>query len=343
MRSVAIVTTRSADGTVGGAEHLYEGLIEAFRREGWAADEVPIVFDETTFESILDGYRAAGRLNLLAYDLVVSTKAPTYGVWHPNHACWLVHTIRVFYDRFAEGVESPPNWLLNQQKRIHEMDNRLLSRPGVRRFSIGRTVSRRLENFLGLDARVIHPPVHQQDFRSAEPKRSVEPKPYLLSVGRLHRWKRVDLVIRAFKQMRSDCELWIVGEGDQYGDLLHLASSTPGIRFLGRVSKKELLDLYAKATVVAFTPVEEDYGYVTIEAFLSGKPVVTLTDSGEAAEIVRESNGGLVSDPVVGSLARALDRLVDAPSLARQLAENGKKWASQLNWSNVLKALADGG
>ena len=43
--------------------------------------------------------------------------------------------------------------------------------------------------------------------------------------------------------MRSDRELWIVGEGDQYGELLHLAGNTPGIRFLGRVSNKELLDL----------------------------------------------------------------------------------------------------
>ena len=335
MKSVAIVTARSADGTVGGAEHLYEGLIEAFRREGWIADEVPIIFDETTFEAILEGYRAAGRLNLLAYDLVVSTKAPTYSVWHPNHACWLVHTIRVFYDRFAEGLESPPDWLLNQQMRIHEMDRKLLSRPGVCRFSIGKTVSRRLEHFLGLDARVIHPPVQQTGFRSAEPK------PYLLSVGRLHKWKRVDLVIGAFKQMRSDCELWIVGEGDQYGELLHLAGNTPGIRFLGRVSNKELLDLYAEATVVPFVPVEEDYGYVTVEAFLSGKPVVTLTDSGEAAEIVKESNGGLVVDPDARSLAKALDKLVDTPGLARQLAESGRAWAGRLDWSGVVHALAE--
>src|ERR1700744_1676958 len=99
---VAIVTIRSSSGEEGGAERLYRALLESFVALGHKADEITLESDESSFEQILKNYLYFHDLDLSKYDLVVSTKAPTWMVRHPNHVCYLIHTIRAFYDMFDE-------------------------------------------------------------------------------------------------------------------------------------------------------------------------------------------------------------------------------------------------
>ncbi len=333
--SVGIITTRSPSGEHGGAERLYDGLVSAFRSAGWHTEEVPIIFDESCFETILQGYETARRLDVLSYDLVVSTKAPTFAVRHPNHACWLVHTIRVFYDLFEQTFPDASASVMAQRNAIVARDTAALGRPGLRRFSIGRTVSQRLSQFNGLDSIHLHPPSPLSAFRNALPCG------YFFTASRLHPWKRLDLLVKGALLSRTPVELRIAGQGPDEARLRQLAGGSPRIKFLGRISDTELLDQYARCIGVPFVPLQEDYGYITLEAFLSGKPVLTCHDSGEAAELVRASGAGAIVEPTPEAVSAALQNWSKRPDEAFRHGQRGLKWARAQTWKEIVVRLTD--
>lgn len=333
---VAIVTVRAISGEAGGAERFYDALVEAFRQAGHEAQEVPVVADESTFEQIKRNYLTCYDLDLSAFDLVVSTKAPTWLVRHPRHVCYLVHTIRVFYDMFDSAFPDAGPELKAQRALVHQLDSKALSPPHCRGiFSIGSEVSDRLRQWNGLDALVLHPPLWGGDFH---------PGPfgdYLLLPGRLHPWKRVDLVIHAMRYVSAPLRLVVTGTGEAEQDLRALAAGDSRIEFRGRVSDAELVNLYAGAYAIPFTPMREDYGYVTLEAFASGKPVITCRDSGEAATIVRESMAGYVCPPDPKAIGEHIDLLWRDRERAEALGRAGQAWVSSLSWNDIVEHLIE--
>lgn len=331
---IAVVTVRAANGEAGGAERLYCAMIQAFRDLGHQAEEVTLEVSEATFEDILDNYLHFYDLDLSAYDVVVSTKAPTWMVRHPRHVCYLVHTIRAFYDMYDTLFPEAGDALRQQRELIHQLDSKGLASPHCRAvFSIGHEVTERLRRWNGLDASVLHPPLWSNPFRQGEAE------PYLFLPGRLHRWKRTDLVIRAIKLARSPLRLLVAGTGEDEAELRALAGDDPRVEFLGRVSEDVLISSYRHAFAVPFTPKSEDYGYVTLEAFASGKPVITCRDSGEAALIVGSCGGGLVCEPTPDSLAQTIDWLWDHSQEAEQMGLRGFEWVQTQRWPDVARQL----
>lgn len=331
---VAVVTVRSASGEAGGAERFYDALVGAFRQAGHDAQEVSVTADESTFGHITQNYLACYDLDLSAFDLVISTKAPTWLVRHPRHVCYLVHTIRVFYDMYDTVFPDAGKELRAQQQLIHRMDNLALAAPRCRAvFTIGSEVSRRLREWNGLDANVLHPPMWSNTFHSGPSG------DYLLLPGRLHPWKRVDLVIRAMRHVTAALRLVITGTGEAEADLRALAAGDSRIEFRGRVSDAELVELYAGAFAVPFTPEREDYGYVTLEAFASGKPVITCTDSGEAAAIVQHGQSGYVCAPDPKMIGTHIDQLWRDHARAEAFGRTGNAWVRSLSWSDIVDHL----
>src|ERR1039457_6364895 len=124
---VAIVTPAIHDpNRLFGAERLFLGLVQAFERRT-EADWIQVPVHEGSWKGVLQSYVDCYDLDLSGYDLVVSTKTPTFAVQHPNHVCWLVHQIRVFYDRFDDESAKLPKSVLaekqNQRATIHELDD----------------------------------------------------------------------------------------------------------------------------------------------------------------------------------------------------------------------------
>lgn len=331
---VAIVTARLSSGDAGGAERFYGALVEAFRVAGHDALEVPVVADESSFQHIQQNYLACYDLDLSAFDLVVSTKAPTWLVRHPRHVCYLVHTIRVFYDMFDTAFPNPVPELFAQRELVQKIDTKALSPPHCRAlFAIGSEVSRRLQGWNGLKAEVLHPPLWSDAFH-------VGPfGDYLLLPGRLHAWKRVDLAIRAMRHVNAPLRLIITGTGEAEEGLRALAAGDPRIEFRGRMPDAELIELYAGAFAVLFTPVREDYGYVTLEAFASGKPVITCSDSGEAAAIVQHDKSGYVCQPDPMAVVEHIDRLWRDRSRAEAFGRAGREWVKAQSWAAIVARL----
>jgi glycosyltransferase involved in cell wall biosynthesis len=314
---VALVVVAHPTGR-GGAELLSDGVEKALVRAGHDVERVTLFCDESSYEGILEGYRAARALDLSRFDAVISTKAPSFNVRHPNHVAYLLHTVRVFYDMFDAWTDGSAV-RRSQRDRIRELDFTALSAvPDERRFAIGEEVAGRLRDSLGLDATVLHPPLPDADrFREG-------PFEHFLHAGRLHDWKRADLVIRAYRSLTTKVPLVITGRGEAETELRRLAAGDERIRFVGEVDRAAIYDLYARALAVAFVPVREDYGYVTVEAMLSGKPVITASDSGEPARLVEHGVTGLVVAPQTDALASALERLARAPDEARRLGAQAR-------------------
>jgi glycosyltransferase involved in cell wall biosynthesis len=251
---------------------------------------------------------------------------------------YLLHTIRVFYDMFTAeyGAGTPEQH--EQRRVIHAFDRHGLDPERVlSHFANGRTPYRRLRDvdpfWQGVPFEALHHPSLLEGFRAPRPGRHV------LLPGRLHRWKRMHLVIEAFKRLRADVPLKIVGTGEDEETLRRIAAGDPRIEFLGRVDEATLLDLYAEALVVPFVPIREDYGLVTIEAFGSGKPVITCVDSGEPAEIVRDGVDGFVVDPTPEAIAAKLEVLIERPDLAAAMGQEGHRAVGDVTWPRVVARL----
>src|SRR5437879_497393 len=194
MRIALISSTSPAQGRLFGAERLIRGLHDALSRT-CEVDVIQSPLSEATWDSVLESYLDCYDLDLSKYDAVISTKNPTFMARHPNHICWLIHQIRVFYDRFDNeyGHCDPVTLAEHSEKRelIQQLDN--LGFTGVHHiFTIGHEVSRRLRDYNNFDSEVLHPPVEDRGYFCGN-------QDYFFLPGRLHRWKRVDLAIRAFK------------------------------------------------------------------------------------------------------------------------------------------------
>ncbi|MGL5136884.1 MAG: glycosyltransferase, partial [Beijerinckiaceae bacterium] len=164
--------------------------------------------------------------------------------------------------------------------------------------------------------------------------------------SRLETLKRQRLLIAALAQSRSAFTAVIVGDGGDRAacealvDELDVRSR---VRFLGAVSRDHLLSLYAQATAVFFGPFDEDYGYVTLEAMLAGKPVITCHDSGGPLEFVVNGETGLVTSPDAAAIADALDRMFAEPAHAASLGQAGQAHyrAKGISWDGVVQRLVE--
>jgi glycosyltransferase involved in cell wall biosynthesis len=165
------------------------------------------------------------------------------------------------------------------------------------------------------------------------PYRCDEYGDFVLSVGRLDRAKRIDLLIDAAQ--RSGTPVVIAGDGPDRERLEALADGD--VRFAGRVSDEELTDLYARCLAVFYAPVDEDFGMVPYEAFLASKPVVTTTDAGGPLEVVTDGVTGLVVEPRAEAVAAAFARLNGRDATA--WGEAGRDIARRVTWDSTIDRL----
>ena len=144
----------------------------------------------------------------------------------------------------------------------------------------------------------------------------------MLSVNRLDRAKRIDLLLEA-ATLEPGFRIVVAGDGPDRERLERLAPNGR-VEFAGRVDDERLADLYARCLAVFYAPFDEDYGMVPFEAFLSEKPVVTTTDAGGPLEIVPDRETGVVVEPEPTRVAEACAYLVGHEDEAHAWGRAGK-------------------
>jgi glycosyltransferase involved in cell wall biosynthesis len=274
-------------------------------------------------------------------DQVISLRYPSYAVRHPRHVCWLNHTMREYYDLWPSfSATLSPRGLVKERLRraaIHAADRYLLTRNVTRLVVQSQTIADRLAMWPSLRPDVVHPPA------PARPYRTEAYGPELLFLSRLTRLKRADLVIRALAEpAAARVTLTIAGEGEERPALERLAAElgvASRVAFTGRLTDAEMVARLARCRAVVFPPIEEDYGFVTVEAFASRKAVVTCRDSGGPAELVRDGTSGFVCEPSPAALAVAMQRLAADVSLAERLGAAAFDAGAALTWAGTVRAL----
>ena len=325
----------------GGAEIFTDRLVRELQERGHEADLVSVPFTwypgttvltQAFLWRLLDLDEADGR----AIDLVVGTKFPSYLVRHREKRVWLVHQFRQAYDldrtELGQFGESPEDRAV--RRKVQELD-RLALGEATRLFAISGNVASRLERSTGLRAEVLPHPPQELAFRCEAYG------DFVLSVNRLDRAKRIELLLEA-AALDPALHVVIAGDGPDRARLEELARAR-GVNgratFAGRVSEVELADLYARCLAVFYAPVDEDYGMVPLEAFLSEKPVVTTTDAGGPLEVVADGATGIVVSPEASEIARAAGWLREHREQAASYGRAGRAVASEVTWDRAIERL----
>ncbi len=339
-----ILTANHVPFARGGGEYHIRNLYQALQQAGHQVEllRFPFLFQpESQIERLMEYcehfplHRPEGH----EVDQVISLQFPAYGVDHPNHRVWIMHQHRAVYELYDEPNASPE--LKGLRDKVSDYDRRVLARARLR-FANSRRVAERLQHYNGLEATPLyHPPPHAEQFQSGESQG------YIYAPGRLETLKRQALLIEAMRFERSGIPLLISGEGGQremLEGLIERHNLRDRVRLLGRVDRATHLTLYKHAAAVWFGPLDEDYGYVTLEAMLAARPVITCSDSGGPLEFVEDGRNGLVTQPELESIAEAISTIGDHPAQAREMGEQGREDLEQrkIHWSSVVERLTAG-
>jgi len=342
--AVLAVVTSSPPGVEGGHLVIARSLVTAARDAG--LDARLVITPDNGFGRQASSYWATWRTDVshidgLQVDRVVSLRYPSYAVRHPAHVCWLNHTMREYYDlwpRLSAAI-SFPNRVKERlrQTAIHAADRWLLTHNVKRVVAQSHTIQRRLTYDFGIAAEVLWPPPPPRRYRCEAYG------DYIFTVSRLTPLKRIDLLLRSLAEPEAaGVHAVVSGEGEERRALEHLASHlgvADRVAFPGRLDDEAVLDHLARCRAVWFAPFSEDYGFVTVEAFASCKPVITCADSGGPSELVRNNHSGLVCEPTPRALAAALAGVIADSALAERLGAAAAAQVATMTWPAALKQL----
>jgi glycosyltransferase involved in cell wall biosynthesis len=320
----------------GGVEIFTDTLVDELRARGVEAEIVSLPWvawpnDRLAMSTMMWRLVDLGPDMEIPPDVVIATKFPSYLIKHPNKVVWLVHQLRAAYElhgtEFGQFTDSRNDRSI--RRGIQDLDRTSLGE-ARKLFATSRNVAERLHRSTRLTAEVLpHPP---QEL----PYRCDGYGDFFLSVGRLDRSKRIDLLLQA-AELDPALGVVVVGEGPERPRLEALANGR--VRFAGHVSEQELADLYATCRAVFYAPLDEDFGMVPYEAFRAAKPVVTTRDAGGPLEVVQDGRNGRVVEPNPAAIASALRELADDETVARSLGTAGQAAAAAVTWDNAIAKL----
>lgn len=331
----------------GGAERHAANLVAALTARGHEATEITLPFKWYPGQTLADHIAAAKLIDIseveaVPVDLAIGLKFPAWLARHPNKVFWVIHQHRQAYDMWEAGssdlLDDPQGEAL--RALIHQEDRAALAASQHPIYANSGNVAARLEKYLGVSSTPLyHPPPN------AEALRQGTFGDYLFVPGRLNASKRLELTLQA--AARSKVRLVVAGmaENPAYQQQLIRMAEDLGIAgrvtWLGAVDDATLIRHYADCRGVVFVPRDEDYGYITLEAMLSGKPVITVTDAGGPLEFIRDGQEGLITAPDPAALGAAFDRLMEDAREAERMGQAGlaRYRAQDISWDHVVETL----
>lgn len=382
---IAIIAPSPVPFVFGGAENLYTALYDYINVETHHNCElIKVPTKENNFFELIASYEKFTKLDLKHFDMVVSTKYPSWMVSHDNHVCYMLHKLRGLYDTYhltheplafdwvKHGLVDLNKWMLsalnNPEKNstqmadffaqvsnlpslglepevfrfpgplirnlIHFLDAYALTSEKIKRYAaISKNVKDR-ESYFPVDTAVsvLYPPPRLRDFACGADE-------FFFTVSRLDKPKRIDLLVKAMREARTDIPFIIGGAGPELDYLKALAEGDERIVFVGNLTDVEIKHYYKNSLAVLFVPYDEDYGYITIEAMKSGKPVLTTTDSGGPNEFVVSGETGFSVAPDVSALAQKLEYMSEHRQEMRAMGNRAREKVASIQWSTVVDGL----
>ncbi len=332
----------------GGGTKIVDDLAAELSAAGHQVDTVKIplysywrqIPDQTLAIRLLDLKESCGN----RIDRLITLRYPSYALAHPNKVTWFMHHHRGAYDLWGSKWSDVPDTPEGRWAReIMIRSDNLYLREARKIYTISKNVASRLKTFNGIKADgVLYPPLPRN-----HPFHSRQTGDYFVYVSRICPIKRQFLAIQAMRYCKGDFRLVLVGTADvpAYQDtiqeLIHQCGVENRVHLTGWVSEQRKADLLADCLAALFLPHDEDYGYATLEAFHSGKPVITLSDSGGSLEAIDHGVNGLISDPHPEALAAAMDQMwadrAKAPAMGKAAQRTIE--ALGITWKKVVDSL----
>lgn len=343
-----IITTVQVPFVSGGAELHAQNLKKALCKAGHEAEIVTVPFMDWPLHLIEESIIAARLLDLSAswagtIDLNIALRFPAYFIPHPNKVVWALHQYRSAYDLFDTEYSGLKNNI--EGKRVQKVVNnadRLYLKEAKRIYANSKNVAGRMERYNEIHAEALyHPCPDMERFYCAQYDN------YILMPSRISATKRQMLALEAMCRTKSDISLYIVGKADHPREKEQMVSFIKKhklckkVKYFDYVTPEKKLELYANAKAVLFVPVDEDYGYITLEAMAASKAVITCTDSGGPLEFIEDGKNGFAVQPDAQAIAERIDELAMSASLGQEMGRCSKKRLEQKNitWENVVREL----
>ncbi len=330
----------------GGAEILAESLCNELKKRGYNADIITIPFKWYPPETIVDSILMARMIDISEVngekiDRVIALKFPIYYANHENKVLWLCHQHRQAYELWNTDHSDLQTMKNGDEIRkvIIDCDNKFISK-ARKIFTISQTVTNRLGRFNKIPALTLYPPP-----KNLELFKPGTAEDFIFYPSRIDSIKRQILLVKALKFCKTPVRVIIAGTGDrktieEIFKTVKMDGTSSQLEMRGYISEEEKIDLYSRSLGVYFGPYQEDYGYVTLEAFFSKKPVITHQDSGGPTEFVNDTNG-FILNPDPAEIAHAMDTLYTNRKLAEDLGKTGYELMMNLNinWDYVVNQL----
>jgi glycosyltransferase involved in cell wall biosynthesis len=327
----------------GGGRFIVEWLEEKLRERGHEVERVYLPFSDDP-KDLLWQMTAFRLVKIDNADRVICFRPPSHLLRHPNKVLWFIHHLRGFYDLWNTDGAPPHTRYYKALRRAIIQADRVALKEARAIFANSRVVQKRLKTFNDVDSCVLYPPL-------------LDPTAYrhqsygdeVVYVSRLGQYKRQHLLVEAMAQVKTPVKARICGEvpgGGYAKELLRLASKlgvADRVSIENRwISEEEKREIIGRSLAVAYFPLDEDsYGYPSLEAAHSRKPLVTTTDAGGVLEFVTHEQNGLVCDPDPKAVAEAIDRLYSDRELVEALGSNAAETVEKLhiNWDHVIDSL----
>jgi glycosyltransferase involved in cell wall biosynthesis len=347
MSKILILTTKTPF-VFGGAEFHTAQLRGALVEAGHQVDVIEYPFNYTSSGDIVRSMYFCESENIKHLDMgnadqVICLKFPAYYASHSNKVVWLIHQHRPVYDEWQDDANHSP-YLLWMKEKIFEYDEKYL-RPlsPSRLFTISPNVSERLMRYQTITSKhLYHPPPILNVLRHADAER------FIFCPTRLEALKRASLLISAMSLVKSPIRAVIAGVGGQHEQLvrqIEKAGLRDRVQLLSPITREELIDLYARCMGVFYGPRDEDLGYVTLEAMIAKKPVITCTDSGGTLAFIESGRNGFVTEPTPENVALAIEQIGTDKARAYRMGQEGFRKYIELDitWHNVVEKLVSAG
>jgi glycosyltransferase involved in cell wall biosynthesis len=276
--------------------------------------------------------------NFDEYDLVISvTSEAAKGIItkpKTRHICYCLTPTRYLWSGYEEYFKNPFLKLISKPLvfGLRFWDKIAAQRPDVY-IAISKEVQSRIKKYYSKDSFVVYPPVLSlglpQELKSKN-------KDYFLIVSRLVAYKKIDLAIEAFNELKLP--LKIIGKGAGKNRLKAMAG--PTIEFLDYLTDKELVEYYSECRALIF-PGLEDFGLTILEAQSFGKPVIAFK-AGGALETIAEKKTGIFFDKQdVKSLINAIKQFESLKIDPKDCREQAQKFSFEQFKTNFMKRIED--
>jgi glycosyltransferase involved in cell wall biosynthesis len=283
---------------------------------------------------------ALEQLDLRGYDLVISSESgPAKGVIPPAaalHVCYCHTPMRYIWNMYHDyrsnagritRLMMPPlshylrTWDVTSAARVDSF------------VANSATVAGRIRRYYGVQSTIIHPPVDTDSFAAVPPS---ELEDYYLMAGELVSYKRPDIAVRAFNDMKR--RLVVIGGGEMLDEIRRIAG--PTVKVMGSQPFEVLKHHYARCRALIF-PGEEDFGIVPVEAMASGRPVVAFGRGGATETVADCLSGIFFAEQTAEAISAAVSRLANMEFNSEEIVKHTRQFGRD-QFLKKMRAHIDG-